>query len=177
MIAVFFKAKLISWGVALFDIDTAWRKTAWLLKLSLKKLKCPTCLATIVLSKVIVIGENSEQTKWYICWELDLLPVELVDNAVVFFSYTTVVAKFGGKDCSRNQKADHPGQDHWGLKHPFLVYCSHYTNDIECAEHRKKIHIALLKSDTSSEKSQSSPLDTSSGGRRCKYTNGATYRL
>ena len=37
----------------------------------------------------------------------------------------------------------------------------------------RKIHIALLKSDTSSEKSQFSPSDTSSGGRRCKYTNGA----
>ena len=70
-----------------------------------------------------------------------LLPVEFVDDAVVFFSHTTVMARLGGKDCGRNQKADHPGQDQWGIKHPFLVYCGHYINDKECAEHRKKIHI------------------------------------
>ena len=70
-----------------------------------------------------------------------LLPVELVDDAVVFFSYTTVVARLGRKDCGRNQRADHPSQDQWGLKHPFLGYCGHYIK--ECAEERKKNFASL----------------------------------
>ena len=73
------------------------------------------------------------------------LLVELVDDAVVFFSYTTVVAKFGRKDCGRNQKADHPGQDQWGLKHPFLVICGHYINDKAFAGHTKKNTHCIVK--------------------------------